>query len=46
MEQLKLPPVFQVINSTIRGVDSDNGATGSGKSTTMAAMIGYINKEY
>ncbi|MEH2067108.1 MAG: type IV pilus twitching motility protein PilT [Nostoc sp.] len=45
MEQLKLPPVFRDICHHHKGLILVTGPTGSGKSTTMAAMIDYINKE-
>ncbi|AFY30531.1 type IV pilus twitching motility protein PilT [Calothrix sp. PCC 7507] len=45
MEQLKLPPVFRDICHSHKGLILVTGPTGSGKSTTMAAMIDYINKE-
>ncbi|WP_017655158.1 type IV pilus twitching motility protein PilT [Fortiea contorta] len=45
MEQLRLPPVFRDICHSHKGLILVTGPTGSGKSTTMAAMIDYINKE-
>lgn len=43
MEQLSLPPIFQQIAKEARGLVLLTGPTGSGKSTTLAAMIDYIN---
>lgn len=45
MEQLNLPPIFRDICHSHKGLILVTGPTGSGKSTTMAAMIDYINKE-
>jgi twitching motility protein PilT len=45
MEQLNLPSVFRDICHYHKGLVLVTGPTGSGKSTTMAAMIDYINKE-
>jgi len=45
MEQLNLPPVFRDLCDYHKGLILVTGPTGSGKSTTMAAMIDYINKE-
>lgn len=45
LEQLNLPPVFKDICHYHKGLILVTGPTGSGKSTTMAAMIDYINKE-
>jgi len=42
-EQLKLPPVIRKIADEPRGLVLVTGTTGSGKSTTLAAMIDYIN---
>lgn len=44
MEQLNLPPVFRELCHYHKGLILVTGPTGSGKSTTMAAMIDYINK--
>ena len=45
MDQLGLPPVFRDLCHYHKGLILVTGPTGSGKSTTMAAMIDYINKE-
>ncbi|PNW57934.1 UNVERIFIED_CONTAM: type IV pili twitching motility protein PilT [Euhalothece sp. KZN 001] len=45
MEQLKLPSVFKDICHYHKGMILVTGPTGSGKSTTMAAMVDYINQE-
>ena len=45
MEQLNLPLVFRDLCHYHKGLILVTGPTGSGKSTTMAAMIDYINKE-
>lgn len=44
MEQLNLPQVFRDVCHYHKGLILVTGPTGSGKSTTMAAMIDYINK--
>ncbi|MEA5510138.1 type IV pilus twitching motility protein PilT [Crocosphaera sp. UHCC 0190] len=46
MEQLRLPMIFQDISDSHKGLILVTGPTGSGKSTTMAAMVDYINKEH
>ncbi len=43
-EELGLPPVLKDIAMTKRGLVIFVGATGSGKSTSLAAMIGYRNE--
>src|SRR3954466_8315525 len=42
-EKLGLPPVLAKIAQTERGMVLVTGVTGSGKSSTMAALINYIN---
>ncbi len=42
-EELNLPPVLSEIADAERGLILVTGTTGSGKSTTLAAMIDYIN---
>lgn len=44
LEELKAPSIFQKIAESPRGMVLVTGPTGSGKSTTLAAMINYINK--
>ena len=44
LEQLKLPPVLQELASRPKGLVLVTGPTGSGKSTTLAAMIDWINR--
>jgi twitching motility protein PilT len=43
LDELNMPPVIQKIAMEPRGLVLVTGATGSGKSTTLAAMIDYIN---
>jgi twitching motility protein PilU len=43
-EDLKLPPVLRDVAMTKRGLVIFVGGTGSGKSTSLAAMIGYRNE--
>ena len=45
MQQLNLPDVIRDMCHYHKGLILVTGPTGSGKSTTMAAMIDYINKE-
>ncbi|MBV9852449.1 MAG: type IV pilus twitching motility protein PilT [Armatimonadetes bacterium] len=43
LEELGLPPVVETLTHTKRGLILVTGPTGSGKSTTLAAMINHIN---
>ncbi|HJV06073.1 MAG TPA: type IV pilus twitching motility protein PilT [Chromobacteriaceae bacterium] len=43
LEQLGAPKIFQDISSYPRGLVLVTGPTGSGKSTTLAAMVDYVN---
>ncbi len=43
LEELNCPPIFKEIADTPRGIVLVTGPTGSGKSTTLAAMVDYIN---
>ena len=43
LSQLHLPPVLQNLANEPRGLILVTGPTGSGKSTTLAAMVDYIN---
>jgi twitching motility protein PilT len=45
-EKLNLPPVVQRLAELPRGLVLVTGATGSGKSTTLAAMINHINNNF
>jgi twitching motility protein PilT len=45
IEELRLPPVFTDVCHYHKGLILVTGPTGSGKSTTMAAMVDYMNKE-
>ena len=44
LEELKAPSIFQTIAGYRKGLVLVTGPTGSGKSTTLAAIIDYINK--
>jgi twitching motility protein PilT len=44
LEQLATPPVAKDVCNQPRGIVLVTGPTGSGKSTTLAAMIDYINE--
>src|SRR3990172_11086890 len=44
IDELKLPPVIRKIADEQRGMVLVTGVTGSGKSTTLAAMIDHINE--
>ncbi len=45
-ESLHLPPAVQRLADSPRGLVLITGATGSGKSTTMAAILHHINRNY
>jgi twitching motility protein PilU len=45
-EELRIPPVLKDVIMTKRGLVIMVGGTGSGKSTTLAAMIGYRNENH
>jgi twitching motility protein PilT len=45
-EQLNLPPAIKDLADKRRGLMLMTGPTGSGKSTTLAAMVEYINENY
>jgi twitching motility protein PilT len=45
IDQLRLPPVFRDVCHYHKGLILVTGPTGSGKSTTLAAMVDYMNKE-
>ena len=44
LEQLNCPPIFKDIADQPRGIVLVTGPTGSGKSTTLAAMVNHINE--
>ncbi len=44
LEDLKCPPIFKDIADQPRGMCLVTGPTGSGKSTTLAAMVNHINE--
>lgn len=44
LDQLGLPPVFKQLLELPNGLILVTGPTGSGKSTTLAAMVDYINE--
>jgi twitching motility protein PilT len=44
IEELQLPPVIRSLAEQERGIVLLTGTTGSGKSTTLAAMIDHINR--
>ena len=46
IEALHLPPVVNEITQALRGLTLMSGATGSGKSTTLAAMVDLLNRTY
>jgi twitching motility protein PilT len=44
LETLNCPPIFKTIAEQPRGIVLVTGPTGSGKSTTLAAMVDYLNE--
>jgi twitching motility protein PilT len=46
LDELKLPPVIKDITLALRGMTLLTGTTGSGKSTTLAAMVDLINTTF
>ncbi len=44
LEELNCPAIFKEIAETPRGIVLVTGPTGSGKSTTLAAMVDYVNE--
>ncbi len=46
LEELQLPPVIRDITLSMRGLTLVTGTTGSGKTTTLAAMVNLINTTY
>ncbi|MFN7834544.1 MAG: type IV pilus twitching motility protein PilT [Burkholderiaceae bacterium] len=46
LEDLKAPKVFTEISNQSRGIVLVTGPTGSGKSTTLAAMVNYVNENH
>ena len=46
LEELKAPRIFEDISNTPRGIVLVTGPTGSGKSTTLAGMINYVNENH
>ncbi|MBA3327208.1 MAG: type IV pilus twitching motility protein PilT [Solirubrobacterales bacterium] len=46
IEELALPPVIRELAEEERGIVLLTGTTGSGKSTTLAAMIDHMNQTY
>lgn len=43
MEELGMPPIFKQLSDLANGLVVVTGPTGSGKSTTLAAMTDYVN---
>jgi twitching motility protein PilT len=46
LEELKLPPAIEKLAHLQKGLVVVTGPTGSGKSTTLAAIIDHINRSY
>jgi twitching motility protein PilT len=45
LDELRMPPVLKALTRQRKGLILVSGPTGSGKSTTLAAMIDFINSE-
>jgi twitching motility protein PilT len=46
LEQLEMPPILKQLCEKEKGLILVTGPTGSGKSTTLAAMIDYLNETF
>jgi twitching motility protein PilT len=46
VEELNLPEIIETIANRPRGLILVSGSTSSGKSTTIASMLGHINRKY
>ncbi len=46
LDQLGMPPGVKKVAEIERGIVIVSGTTGSGKSTTLASLLNYINKNY
>ena len=46
LEELGLPPIFRQLCEKEKGLVLVTGPTGSGKSTTLAAMVDYLNASF
>ena len=46
LEELGAPKIFEDISNTPRGMVLVTGPTGSGKSTTLAGMVNYVNENH
>lgn len=46
LEQLKAPPILKELTELPKGLILVTGPTGSGKSTTLAAMVNHINETH
>ena len=46
LEQLEMPPILKQLCEKEKGLILVTGPTGSGKSTTLAAMVDYLNESF
>jgi len=46
LEQLEMPPILKQLCKKEKGLILVTGPTGSGKSTTLAAMVNYLNESF